>query len=236
MATVVVAHGAWSGSWAWRKMRPRLRSAGHELYVPSYTGLGEREHLASPAINLDAHIDDVLGVIKFEQLHDIVLVGHSYGGMVATGVADRARARIRLLIYLDAFVPDDGLSLFDLLPVEAVARFRKAAAEAGDGWRLPASPIARDTSPEDAAWIAKLRGSQPIGCMDQPLRLRNGSLTLPRAYIYCARKEGDDPFRRFYDRAQTAGWPVLAIDASHSPHVTAPDLLAASIDTFASMP
>ena len=114
MATFVVAHGAWSAAWAWKKMRPLLRAAGHALWTPTYTGLGERAHLASAVIDLDTHIRDVVGVLDMEDLSDVVLIGHSYGGMVATGIADRARARIAQLVYLDAFVPRNGQSLLDL--------------------------------------------------------------------------------------------------------------------------
>src|SRR5215471_19280022 len=112
--TFLVCHGAWSAGWAWKKMHLLMNKAGHRLVTPTYTGLGERAHLAGPAVDLETHIQDVLGVIHYEDLRDIVLVGHSYGGMVATGVADRARDRIAQLIYLDAFVPRDAQSLFDL--------------------------------------------------------------------------------------------------------------------------
>ena len=115
MATFLVAHGAWSAGWAWKKMHPLMAQAGHRLVAPTFTGLGERAHLASPAIDLDTHIQDILNVIKFEDLSDIVLLGHSYGGMVATGVADRACERIARLVYLDAFVPRDGESLAELI-------------------------------------------------------------------------------------------------------------------------
>ena len=121
MTVFVVAHGAWSAAWAWKKMRPLLAAAGHELWTPTYTGLGERAHLASPAIDLDTHIADVVGVLGMEDLREVVLIAHSYGGMVATGVADRARERIAQLIYLDAFVPRDGQSLFDLQPEQTGA-------------------------------------------------------------------------------------------------------------------
>src|ERR1700754_1218936 len=111
--TFLLCHGAWSGGWSWKKMHPLMAQAGHRLVAPTYTGLGEREHLAGPDVHLDTHIQDILGVIKFEDLRDIVLLGHSYGGMVATGVADRARERVSQLIYLDSFVPRDCQSLLD---------------------------------------------------------------------------------------------------------------------------
>ena len=119
--TFLVCHGAWSAGWAWKKMHPLMAAAGHRLVTPTYTGLGERAHLANPSIDLETHIQDILNVIKYEDLRDIVLVGHSYGGMVATGVADRARDRVTQLIYIDAFVPADGQSLLDLDEADAAA-------------------------------------------------------------------------------------------------------------------
>jgi pimeloyl-ACP methyl ester carboxylesterase len=139
VATILLAHGAWSAAWAWKKMRPLMARSGHAFFTPSYTGLGERAHLANPTIDLDTHIEDVLSVLRFEDLHDVVLLGHSYGGMVATGVADRARERIAHVIYLDAFVPKDGQSLFDLVP-EPQSRGQRASAAAGDGWRVQPNP------------------------------------------------------------------------------------------------
>src|SRR6202451_531200 len=134
-ATFLVCHGAWSAGWAWKKMHPLMQAAGHRLLTPTYTGLGEREHLAAPAVDLETHIRDILNVIRYEDLRDIVLLGHSYGGMVATGVADRARDRIAPLIYVGAFVPRDGQSLLDL---NAAARGRvRELAKAGDGYRVP---------------------------------------------------------------------------------------------------
>ena len=111
MAVFVVAHGAWSSGWAWGKMRPLMRAAGHEMFTPSYTGLGERQHLASREVNLSMHIDDLVNVLEFEDLRDVVVIGHSFGGMVATGVADRARDRVVRIIYLDAEIADCALQL-----------------------------------------------------------------------------------------------------------------------------
>src|SRR6202162_4935773 len=112
MVTFVVAHGAWGAGWVWKKMHPLMQARGHRLITPTLTGLGERSTLASPTIDLETHIADILGVLKFEDLTGVNLIGHSYGGMVATGVADRARKRIAQLIYLDAFAPNDGESAF----------------------------------------------------------------------------------------------------------------------------
>ena len=114
MATIVLCHGAWSAAWAWRRMRPLFADAGHVFHAPTCTGLGERAHLAGPDVDLETHIADILGVIETEELTGITLLGHSYGGMVATGVADRVRDRVEKLVYLDAFVPADGQSWWDL--------------------------------------------------------------------------------------------------------------------------
>jgi pimeloyl-ACP methyl ester carboxylesterase len=228
----LVAHGAWSAGWAWKKMHPLMRAAGHELITPTYTGLGERDHLANPAIDLDVHIQDMLGVIKYEQLRDFILVGHSYGGMVATGVADRVAERIRKVVYLDAFVPTDGQALIDLVPPAAAERMR-AGAKANEGWRVPANPIPPDTSAADVQWIQALRLPQPIKTFETPLRLRNGDMKIPRTYIYCKRAAPDDTFRQFAARAQRQGWGYHEIDASHSPHVTAPESLTQLLHSIA---
>ena len=234
MATFVVAHGAWSAGWAWKKMRPLLRERGHELFTPTYTGLGERSHLANKEIDLETHIADVLGVLEYEDLRGITLIGHSYGGMVATGVADRATARIAQLVYLDAFVPRDGQSLVDLISPEARQARSRAVESAGEGWRIPPNPMPPDTAPEDVAWAMPRRVMQPRKTFEQPLRLTGAVERLPRAYIYCKRKAGDDPFRQFAERLRDAqGWKYFEMDASHSPHITAPRELAALLEKIA---
>jgi len=232
MATIVVCHGAWSAAWAWKKMRPLMRAAGHELIVPTYTGLGEREHLLTRYINLDTHIDDVLGVLKYEDLRDVILVGHSYGGMVATGVASWAEERIKRLVYYDAFVPRPGQSLADLQPAGGAQRMKDLAAKEGDGWLVPSNPIPPDTALADVDWISPRRRSQPLQCFEQKLALKN-DLTLPRSYIYCRRIGPVDVFRPFLERARAEGWPTYEIDASHSAHVTAPEPLAALLGRIA---
>jgi pimeloyl-ACP methyl ester carboxylesterase len=224
----LVAHGAWSAGWAWTKMRPLMRAAGHDLFTPTYTGLGERAHLASPAVDLDTHIRDVLGVLHMEDLREVALIGHSYGGMVATGVADRARERIAQLIYLDAFVPRDGQSSFDLQGSEARNRMREMAKTAGEGWRIPPNPMPPDTPEADVAWTAGRRLPQPIKTFEQPLRLTSQAPPPPRTYIYCRRARPDDVFRQFADRARReAGWRYFEMDASHNPHITVPHELSA---------
>ncbi|MDX2202394.1 MAG: alpha/beta hydrolase [Hyphomicrobiaceae bacterium] len=225
--TFVVCHGAWSAAFAWKKVRPLIRAKGHEIFTPTYTGLGARAHHAGPGVDLEMHVADVLGVLEMEDLSDVVLVGHSYGGMVATGVADRARARIRQLIYVDAHVPADGQSLADITPgrpLNGPAPF--IAGGAPQEWLMAPNDSPSDTSPEDVAWLAPRRKPQPKATFTQKLVLRNGPLTLPRAYIHCTKKDGADVFAQYRRLKQDPAWTFVEMAASHSPNVTAPEALA----------
>ena len=222
-ATFVVAHGAWSAGWGWKKMHPLMTARGHRLLTPSYTGLGERAHLANAQIDLDTHVTDIVNVLVYEDLRDVVLIGHSYGGMVSTGVADLARDRLSRLIYIDAFVPDNGQSLFDLTG-QNVEQSRAAAL---DGWRVAPNPLPPDTPDEDLPWIAARRMPHPIKTFEQSLRLTNGPLTLPRHYVICTKNE---TFRPYFNKAKAAGWPVYELASSHNPHITVPGQLANLLD------
>ena len=231
MATFLVAHGAWSAGWVWKKMRPLLRERGHELFTPTYTGVGERVHLAAPDVGLTTHIADVLAVLEFEDLHDVTLIGHSYGGMVATGVADRAPQRIAQLVYLDAFVPRDGQSLDSLCAAQVRSRMSNAVHGNADEWRIPPNPLPTDTLPEDVGWITPRRVMQPRKTFEEPIRITRVVDGLPKTYVYCTRVEPGDAFRPFAERARSEpGWRYLELDASHSPHVTAPQALADLLD------
>jgi pimeloyl-ACP methyl ester carboxylesterase len=202
-------------------MRPLMAAAGHTFFTPTQTGLGERAHLSNPSIDLETHIADVLAVLDVEDLRDVVLLGHSYGGMIATAVADRAPDRIAKMIYVDAFVPRDGQSLAALVGPDVFEEMRASAA-AGDGWRIPSPPIAPDTSPEDRAWIEVRRTPQPLKCFEQVVKLRNGEPRMPRTYIR-AMNNKQQIFGQFADRARTeSGWTSLEIASTHSPNVTAP--------------
>jgi pimeloyl-ACP methyl ester carboxylesterase len=230
MATIVLAHGAWSAAWAWKKMRPLFRAAGHAFFSPTYTGLGERAHLAHHEIDLATHIQDVAAVIEVEDLRDVTLLGHSYGGMVATGVADRLRSRITRVIYLDAFVPRDGESLFDLVGPEVEANMRAGALKEGNGWKVPVIAMPPDTSPDDQAWASPRRRPQPIRTFEDKLRMQSKEPPPPRHYIYAKRARPGDVFGQFASRARSEpGWTCHEIDASHNPHITCPEVLMASL-------
>jgi pimeloyl-ACP methyl ester carboxylesterase len=184
--TYVLVHGAWHGGWCWKRVTPLLRAAGHEVYTPTLTGLGERAHLGGMDTNLDVHIQDVLMTIQAEELSDIILVGHSYAGMVVTGVADRIPSLIKHLVYLDAFVPENGKSLVDYVPTESQAGFIKVGRETGYVTSLPMHLLGV-TNPEDMAWVSRRLVKQSFQTFSQPVRLFNvGEPMFPRTYIYCS--------------------------------------------------
>ena len=233
-ATFVLAHGAWSAGWAWKKMHLLMRALGHNLVTPTYTGIGERSHLAHAGIDLNTQITDILNVLHYEDLRNVILIGHSYGGMVATGVADRAADRIAHLIYLDAFVPRHGDSLLSLSSADNRSRVLEGVRTQGDGWRIPANPLPSDTSAEDVAWSMPRRVMQPLKTWEQPIDLTGAVDTLTRSYIYCNMPGPGDVFRQFADRARAeASWNYFEMDASHNPHITVPQELAVLLDGIA---
>ena len=205
-------------------MRPLMRGAGHEFFTPSYTGLGERAHLATRGVDLRTHIADVLGTLTFEDLRDVILIGHSYGGVVATGVAANAPERIRSLVYLDAFVPRSGQCALDLLPATTRNAMLEVPPTAEGGIFVPPAPLPPDTAPEDMTWATPLRRPQPIETLRQVLDFDEARLP-QRAYIYCTRIPPGDPFGPSAERARREGWAYFELDASHNPHITVPERL-----------
>jgi pimeloyl-ACP methyl ester carboxylesterase len=230
MATYVLVHGAWGGGFAWnRKVAPLLRARGHHVFVATLTGLGERSHLASPEVTLDTHIQDVANLLFYEDLHDVVLSGHSYGGMVITGVADRVPERIKHLVYLDAAIPRDGESLADSQSPERRAAMMERVAREGDGWRLPPGPMSADDPPEHQAWAAPRRTPQPVKTFTQPIRLERGETTLPRTYVYCTVGK-DGPSERLERVQRDPAWKVHILDTGHNLHYSAPERTVEILD------
>ena len=237
MATFVIVPGSFAGGASYRRLRPPLRTAGHEVFTPSLTGLGERSHLAHPDINLDTHIQDVVNLLYYEDLYEVMLVGHSYSGMVVTGVAEIAAERISHLIYLEARVPEDGESLFSMGSPERVSALRALAQEQGAGWRVP--PFPPDSaylglrSQADLDLYTWRQTPHPIKTWEQPVRLGNpAARTIPRTYIDCTAQPSTGPgrasYRRFIDRAQSdSGWQYRQIATGHVPNITHPHELAA---------
>jgi pimeloyl-ACP methyl ester carboxylesterase len=224
MTTFVLVHGAWAGALIWRHNARALRKAGHEVYTPTLTGIGERRHLLSREINLDTHIHDVLGVIGYEDLSDIVLVGHSYGGMVVTGVADAVPDKVASLVYLDAFVPTDGQSLFSVLPADRP----QPAAAPGEGWLTAPLPVEAfgDPSQEVRDFVARKGMSQPTACFSQPVKLTGGIGRIRhKTYIYCNDPE-PTAFTPFYETLRNKpGWVVHTLPCTHFVQMDMPEEL-----------
>ena len=208
MTTFVLVHGAWMGGWCYKRVARLLRQAGHEVYTPTLTGLGERAHLINRAIDLDTHVQDILGVIRCEELSDVVLCGHSYGGMVITGVAEQLAAKIRSLVYLDAFVPENGKSLLDYLPAEQSGQMRDDAAQNGEGYKITPVPAAAfAVNAQDAAWVDAMSVKQPLATFEQKLEV-SGRQVPKRVYMLAAGWE-PSPFQQF--AAQLQGRSSMAI-------------------------
>jgi pimeloyl-ACP methyl ester carboxylesterase len=227
IATYVLVHGAWHGGWCWAKVARLLRDAAQEVHTPTLTGLGERAHLARPEIDLETHIHDIVAVLESEELRQVTLVGHSYGGMVITGVAARAAARIGQLVYLDAFVPEAGKAVFDYLAPERAQAMREAVQAQGEGWRIP--PLSPErlgvTSQRDTEWLTKHLVPQPLRTFEQPLPAAGGE-RLKRTYIYCS-KPPTGSFDQFAERLrEDRKWTFHEMKTGHDAMVTAPGELA----------
>lgn len=205
MTDYVLIHGAWHGSWCWKRVRDMLAAEGHRVFTPTLTGVGERLHLLSRDIGLETHIEDVANLLIYEELSDIVLVGHSYGGVVVRHVADRLPDRIRSLIYLDALVPDDGKSVLDYSADSGVGA-RARAATHGDGWKLPPIPASNlAVNAADAAWVDRQCTMHPLSTFEAPARISGACDRVPDiGYILAT---GDEiRFPQFYALAGERGW------------------------------
>jgi pimeloyl-ACP methyl ester carboxylesterase len=193
-----------------------LRERGHEVTRPTLTGLGERTHLPSAAVTLATHVEDVVRHFEFEGLVDAVLCGHSYGGMVVTGAADRITDRLRCVVYIDAFVPQDGESLFDLLPPEWTSMLRTSAVED----LVPVPFSFEETAAGHGAWYAERTVGQPLSTFEEAVQLSGGSPTVPRRYIRCL--ESDAPNEASAERARAAGWTYRELVAGHDAQIEDP--------------
>lgn len=229
LSTFVLVHGAWHGGWCWQPVAARLEAKGHTTYRPTLTGLGDRVHLLSREVGLATHIEDVAALLRFEDLHDVVLVGHSYAGMVITGVAGEVPERIGRLVYYDAFVPDDGDCALDLLPAHIAEHFVAQAKTEGDGWLMPRRPLERlgVRDPQAKAWLQGRLVAHPFATYTDRLRLRPAARPVPSSYISCT--GWAHAFAGQAEKARRLGWPVQEIEADHEALATAPDLLASAI-------
>ena len=226
MATFVLVHGAWNGAHGFTKVRRLLRAAGHEVFTPSLTGLGERSHLSSPQVNLTTHVLDVCNQILCEDLRDIVLLGFSYGGFVVTGALEHIADRVSHLIYLDAFVPNNGESLMSL--VNGVNRLPFTL---GQPWHLPITGRVLEQQP-DTDWIKARSSVQPLQCFSEPVYLAKPLESFPftRTYIKATRNPPDDVAEPVFvatgNRTKaSAAWRYDEIASSHMVAMNQPEAL-----------
>lgn len=227
----VLAHGSWHGGWCWRRVADRLRAAGHQVFTPSYTGMGDRVHLLSESITIDTFIEDLVQVIEAEELDEVILVGHSFGGVPITGVADRIPERLAQLVYFDSVVLEDGQDSFSNYPEEEAQARIESASKATDGLAVPVPAslpgiwgIQKGTPDYD--WVLRRLTPHPLGSYTTPLKLRhpvgNG---LPRTYLHCAQ-----PSHSLLERSREwvksqQGWNWIDIEAPHEAHITHPELV-----------
>jgi pimeloyl-ACP methyl ester carboxylesterase len=238
MATYVLVHGGAHGGWCYRKVAPLLRAAGHDVYTPTLTGLGERSHLVSADVDLHLHVRDITAMLYYEDLRDVILAGHSYGGMVVTGVADRAADRVGRLVYLDAANPVNGQSLVDV-----AGPFIEAARPAGkvvDGVELVLFPGTEPlpnygvTDPDDIAWMQQRLTPHPWKCFEQKLELTNEAAlwAIPQFHIVCtatlATRDADVMGKA---RAEGRLWDI---DTGHDLMISEPDAVAEALLQVAS--
>ncbi|WP_329248658.1 alpha/beta hydrolase [Streptomyces sp. NBC_01478] len=235
MSTYLLVHGSWHSGECWERVVPLLTAAGHRVFAPSLTGHGDKAHLLSREVGLDTYVDDVVGLIVEEGLTEVVLVGHSYAGMVVSSAANRVPDRIAHLVYLDAMVPEDGECVTDVMPVSQT--LIDLAARSGTDWRIPPLPelpppdgLFGVTDPADVAWLRTLLTDEPVLCLQQPVRLDNPAVhAVPRTHIHCvgvSEREGYE--RRPVPATQPNGTPaqVWELETGHDCMITVPGELA----------
>ena len=236
----VLVHPAWHGGWFWKKVVPLLNEAGHQAFTPTLTGLGERSHLARREIGLATHIHDVIQVLEYEELSGVVLVGHSSSGVVITGVAERVAERIAQIVYLDAFVPEDGQGVLDLLSPDRRQVLEALVKAEGEGWLLPrfAPPpwetIVRDfwgvRDETDARWLLRHLGPTPFSHFKDPVMRKDPrAARLPRSFIRCRQFPNPRMDQHGEMAKQSAAWRYRELDAGHHVAVTAPRAVVSAL-------
>jgi pimeloyl-ACP methyl ester carboxylesterase len=233
--TYVLVHGAWHGSWCWKRVRAALQSAGHNVFTPTLTGLGERYHLNSAAVDLSTHIADIVNLIQWEELSDVVLCGHSYAGCVITGVADRIPDQIRALVFLDAFVVENEESLMDIVPSEVAQALRDQANATGEGWKMNPIPahVFGVRAPRDVAWVDAQCTPQAIATFEERIKL-TGNLEHIQDIAYMFPAERHPNLLVSHERAKAKGWKLRTIDNSgHELMIDHPQELAEFLLAYA---
>ncbi len=221
----MLVHGAWHGGWCWRRVSDLLEKKGHKVFTPTMTGLCERSHLLSKDINLATHVTDIFNVLKWEDLKNIVLVGHSYGGFVVSGVADQAHDRIASIVFLDAFVPENGDSIYEKAP-EAARGSMTEAIKKGEIAVKPIPAAVLRVNEKDRAWVDAKCTPQPIGAFTDKATVTGGREKIAkRAYIR-AKGYPSVPFDGALDKFKaSAGWKTYEVPSGHDVMVDMPDRL-----------
>ena len=246
VAAIVIVHGGWGGGWEWSAVAGLLREHGHDVFTPTLTGMGERSHIGRyKQVGLGTHIEDVVAVLEFEQLRDVVLCGASYGGMPVTGAADRVAERVRLLVYVDALVPRNGQAALDLFPEEFADLVRAGVEVHGRGWRIPIPedlsaalfPVGSLPDNVRADYIARLR-DQPAATFTDPIQLTGEVDRIRRAFVRCTKSDfaddlGGDPIEACAARARAERWLYRELSASHDPQVFDVDGIATLLEQLA---
>jgi pimeloyl-ACP methyl ester carboxylesterase len=227
--TIVLIHGSCHGGWCWNKLIPFLKKNDSQIYTPTLTGLGERSHLLFENINLSTHIKDIIQVVEYQNLYDIVLIGHSYGGMVVGGIAERIPDRIKTVIFLDAYIPQDGKSAFDLIPGLKEIYKQRSLKEKGKEW-LVLSYTPEEfgvTDPDDIAWIKSRLCPMPFHTHDEPLTIQNIKFKkIPKFYITFT-DFGESMFKSIgSEKATSESWNYFELRRGHDAMITAPEELS----------
>lgn len=228
MATFILVHGTSCGGWIWKRLSPLLREQGHEVYTPTLTGLSDRGHVRGGEINLTTHVTDIANLIFYEDLNNVVLVGNSYGGMVITGVANKIPERLKFLVYLDAYLPDDGQSEADLLPAHIFAA-RRAESAQHNGLLPPPSPtLFGITDPVLVGWVKDRMTPHPIDTYTESVSSNEVSAAIPAVFIHCTANPPGTPdlFASSAAKAKARGWQVIDLETGHLAMLTAPGQLA----------
>jgi pimeloyl-ACP methyl ester carboxylesterase len=224
--TFVLVHGAWHGGWCWQRVADRLRRGGHTVFTPTLTGLGERSHLLRAGIDLTTHVTDVVNVMKWEGLSDVVLCGHSYGGMVISGVAEQKAPAIRSIVFLDAFVPQNGEAVQDLTG-PAVQDIARASLQRGDLAMPPRSAEAFGVNAADRPWVDRLCVGQPIGTFTEKMVLTGARDRIARKSYIRAASYANPGFDRALAAAKAdRSWRTYEVPCGHDVMVDMPDRLA----------
>ena len=235
MANFVLIHAAWHGGWEWQRVAGRLRARGHAVYTPTMTGLGDRAHLLSRDIGLETHVLDYVNTIRWEELADVVLCGHSYGGTVATAVADRVPERIRAVVFTDAFVAGNGQSTMDMTPAWRADEIRELAQTQGEGWYVPAHHSERWVAdPADRAWLEGLVSPHPYRSFVEPVNLSGGFERVATKVYVLSSAFKPSPFWQFYDKfVHDTAWQVHQLPTLHDAMISMPDEVAAILEQAA---